>query len=842
MSAALPSPADRGPVAASGSPPPRRAAWRWLVLVIAMTSVLVSTLSLVALRSSRNAYQSRAVDAVQNLAGGMQHALAADLDRVDTALRSFVLAHARATAQGPLDDEAMARLLEEQQRLVPELDSLQVAGADGLLRQRPGPQAPEPASLAERPYFVQVRDATGDEVVVSEPEQQGPDGRWTVVVARRLRSGDGRFDGMVHARLDTRHFERILGTVALGPRDAVTLRTARLALVARRTGSPQPPAAIGSRNVSPELLEALQAAPEGGSYVAATALDRIERINAYRRVTPYPLMVIVGVATDDFLLGWQREVALVGLLASLVVLTLGTASLFVWRAWRRAAESAGRAQREAHRQRALMLTASDGIHVLDRQGCVVELSDSFAQMLGHPREAMQGMHVSAWDVRFSQGAVMRTMRHFRVGERFKVVTQHRKRDGSLIDAEVAGVGVHIDGQDLLYCAARDVTARSQAERALRASRALLDRTGRVARVGGWELDLRSGQLTWTDETCRIHGVPPGSTPTLQQAMDFVDAAHRPHIVAAIDNALKEGTPWDLQLGLTTADGRKAWVRAVGEAETEGGSTVRLVGALQDITESEQRRTELAREQALRAELERRAAELDALLRERSGMLDVMAHEVRQPLNNASAALQGAATALAAAGDTVATQRLARAQTVLGHVLASIDNTLAVASLLARAGPIERSDTDIDTLVAVCIGDMPPAERPRIVVDRVTTTRTASMDMSLMRLALRNLLSNALKYSPAGASVTVRLSDSDEPLALLIDVIDQGPGVPPALAQRLFERGSRGEHPAGPAGLGLGLYIVRRVMELHGGHVALVDHGGDGRGLTMRLVVAQESGA
>ncbi|MFN6995351.1 MAG: ATP-binding protein, partial [Aquincola tertiaricarbonis] len=346
----------------------------------------------------------------------------------------------------------------------------------------------------------------------------------------------------------------------------------------------------------------------------------------------------------------------------------------------------------------------------------------------------------------------------------------------------------------------------------------------------------------TDETCRIHGVPPGSTPTLQQAMDFVDAAHRPHIVAAIDNALKEGTPWDLQLGLTTADGRKAWVRAVGEAETEGGSTVRLVGALQDITESEQRRTELAREQALRAELERRAAELDALLRERSGMLDVMAHEVRQPLNNASAALQGAATALAAAGDTVATQRLARAQTVLGHVLASIDNTLAVASLLARAGPIERSDTDIDTLVAVCIGDMPPAERPRIVVDRVTTTRTASMDMSLMRLALRNLLSNALKYSPAGASVTVRLSDSDEPLALLIDVIDQGPGVPPALAQRLFERGSRGEHPAGPAGLGLGLYIVRRVMELHGGHVALVDHGGDGRGLTMRLVVAQESGA
>lgn len=843
MSATLPSQADRGAEAGAPAwPLPRPASWRWLLLLMVVVCLLVGTLSYVALHSSRKAYQSLAVDAMQNLSEGIRHALAADLDRIDTALQSFVLAHARATVEGPLDDAAMARLVEDQQRLVPDLDSLYVVGADGLLRHGPAPQADGPRSLAERPYFQQVRDAAADEVVVSEPEQDGPDGRWAVVVARQLRSADGRFDGMVHARLDMRHFERILGTVALGPRDAVTVRTASLALVARRTGTPlaQPPA-IGSRNVSPELLEALQSAPQAGSYVAATALDRIERINAYRRVTPYPLMVLVGVATEDYLRSWQREVALVALLASLVVLTLGTASVFVWRAWQRAAESAARAQREAHRQRALMITASDGIHVLDRRGRVVELSDSFAQMLGYPREAMLGMHVHTWDAQIGPEHVMRTMRDFRVGERFKVVTQHRKRDGSLIDAEVVGVGVHLDGQDLLYCAARDVTARSQAERALRASRALLDRTGRVARVGGWELDMRSGQLTWSDETCRIHGMPTGSAPTLQQAMEFVDLPHRPHITAAIDQALKAGTPWDLQLGITTADGRKVWVRAVGEAETEAGSTVRLVGALQDITESEQRRNELAREQALRGELERRAAELDTLLRERSGMLDVMAHEVRQPLNNASAALQGAATALAAAGDTVATQRLARAQTVLGHVLASIDNTLAVAALLARAGPIERSDTDIDTLVAVCIGDMPPAERQRIVVDRVTTTRTASMDMSLMRLALRNLLSNALKYSPPGASVTVRLSDSDEPLALLIDVIDQGPGVPPALAQRLFERGTRGEHPAGPAGLGLGLYIVRRVMELHGGRVVLVDGHAPGHGLTMRLVVEQESG-
>jgi len=106
----------------------------------------------------------------------------------------------------------------------------------------------------------------------------------------------------------------------------------------------------------------------------------------------------------------------------------------------------------------------------------------------------------------------------------------------------------------------------------------------------------------------------------------------------------------------------------------------------------------------------------------------------------------------------------------------------------------------------------------------------------MRLALRNLLSNALKYSPAGSPVTIRLADSDEPLALLIDVEDGGNGVSATLLPHLFERGARGGGPYGRAGHGLGLYIVRRVMELHGGRVQLLRN--TSAGSTMRLVVEQ----
>ena len=254
----------------------------------------------------------------------------------------------------------------------------------------------------------------------------------------------------------------------------------------------------------------------------------------------------------------------------------------------------------------------------------------------------------------------------------------------------------------------------------------------------------------------------------------------------------------------------------------------------EVTQLKETQAALRREEQLRRQIEEHVAQQDVLLRERTEMLDVLAHEVRQPLNNASAALQSAQGALRGGGEGLGAEQLVRAQAVLGQVLTGIDNTLAVASLLARPEPIHRDDTDVDTLVAVTIADMPECERCRIRVERDTTTRTALMDMSLMRLALRNVVSNALKFSPSGSPVLVRIADSDDPLALIIDVQDTGAGIGPQLLPSLFARGVRGR--GANAGHGLGLYIVRQVMALHGGSVAVVRT--DAEGTTLRLTVDQ----
>ncbi len=117
-----------------------------------------------------------------------------------------------------------------------------------------------------------------------------------------------------------------------------------------------------------------------------------------------------------------------------------------------------------------------------------------------------------------------------------------------------------------------------------AREALLERAGRLAGVGGWEFDLATKEITWSDQTCRIHDVPPGFQPSLDEAVAFYDAAARPVMEAAVRRGIANGEGWDLQLPLTTATGRKIWVHAMGIVEwADDGSPRRLVGALQDIT-------------------------------------------------------------------------------------------------------------------------------------------------------------------------------------------------------------------------------------------------------------------
>lgn len=149
--------------------------------------------------------------------------------------------------------------------------------------------------------------------------------------------------------------------------------------------------------------------------------------------------------------------------------------------------------------------------------------------------------------------------------------------GSLIGSAEEGAAQCLCGITL------DVTERKEYERRLATSEALLDRAGRLAGVGGWEVDLDTSEITWTDQTCRIHEVPPGYRPTMEEALDFYAPEAREAIDRAIGKAIAEGGGWDLELPFITARGRRIWVRTLGTAELEDGRPRWLVGAFQDTT-------------------------------------------------------------------------------------------------------------------------------------------------------------------------------------------------------------------------------------------------------------------
>jgi len=124
-------------------------------------------------------------------------------------------------------------------------------------------------------------------------------------------------------------------------------------------------------------------------------------------------------------------------------------------------------QRESEKNLALLRNASDGIHILDFDGNIVEASDSFCAMLGYRREEVIGMNVSRWDARLGSVELLSLVRRqFEQPVRSEFETRHRRKDGSVLDVEVSGFPLELGGQPVLFNSARDITARKAAEAAM----------------------------------------------------------------------------------------------------------------------------------------------------------------------------------------------------------------------------------------------------------------------------------------------------------------------------------------------------------------------------------------
>jgi PAS domain S-box-containing protein len=131
----------------------------------------------------------------------------------------------------------------------------------------------------------------------------------------------------------------------------------------------------------------------------------------------------------------------------------------------------------------------------------------------------------------------------------------------------------------------DVTKARHTADELALSSMLARVASRVARIGGWTLDLAENRLDWSDETCAIHEVPRGHRPTFEEGLSLFPVEHRAAVQSLVRRCREEGVPYEFEMPKLTARGRLIWVRSLGEAVRDAsGRIVRLQGAFQDITE------------------------------------------------------------------------------------------------------------------------------------------------------------------------------------------------------------------------------------------------------------------
>jgi PAS domain S-box-containing protein len=142
---------------------------------------------------------------------------------------------------------------------------------------------------------------------------------------------------------------------------------------------------------------------------------------------------------------------------------------------------------------------------------------------------------------------------------------------------------------------QDTTARRAADDALRQSQAELKMATRLSRVGAWSVTLGSPGVWWSDEVCAVHEVEPGTSPSLEQALEYYPVEWRPLIQKAVSDCIEMRTPFDLELEILLARGRRVWVRSIGEAICDStGHVVRIQGAFQDLSDRKRTENELRR--------------------------------------------------------------------------------------------------------------------------------------------------------------------------------------------------------------------------------------------------------
>lgn len=407
---------------------------------------------------------------------------------------------------------------------------------------------------------------------------------------------------------------------------------------------------------------------------------------------------------------------------------------------------------------------------------------------------------------------------------------HEMQAASLIYGFLLFLGLYV----IYFAVSRFGASRerlAQADMILTDKNETLAEIGAVTQAGSWELDPDDQQVFWSDETYRLHGVPIGQKISLEKGINFYHPDDRQRIGLVVRRAIEQKNAFDFTARLIAANGRLLWVRATGKPVIEKGRLVKLKGVFNDITESK-----------LAEDLARANKKIERKNRELESVISATTHDITSPLTSIDgfsdvleSSLENVETLMATAQVSSPThdklsQSVQLCRESIGYIKKSTERVQALLDGLAQVGqvgqvPLEKERLDMNGL----IGDLLDVFRYKIDQSKATVhvadLPSCVADASQMKQLFSNLIGNALKYADPEKPCVIDIRGDNRQGQVVYSVADSGIGIPSDVQEQIFEvftqLDSRSE------GMGLGLSIVRKIVERHDGRLWVESTPGEG---------------
>ncbi len=498
-------------------------------------------------------------------------------------------------------------------------------------------------------------------------------------------------------------------------------------------------------------------------------------------------------------------------------------------------------EEERNLLRTLIDTLPDYVYVKDTDSRFAAANKAVAHLMGVPRpEGLIGNtdfdfypDVMAKEYYEDEQRVMKTGEPLVNKEEATVDIEGRTRFFLTTKVPLKDAAGNIVG---IVGAGHDITELREVQQNLSASERRYALAQKAANIGSWEWEIASNIVTWSEQMEPMFGFLPGEFGgTYEAFMDCVHPDDREAIQDSVDANLKEGGEYRIEHRIIWPDGTVKWMSERGATfRDEAGEPIRMLGICQDITERKEA-------EELRSKL---YAELMEKNRELESIIYVASHDLRSPVVN----IQGFASELAMIYSKIkpkleelgVIEKLDKELTAaveedvpeaIEYILAGARNLDTLINGLLRLSRLGRAEIEIvDVDMNELIKD--------VIISKEYQIQTAGADVGVSQLAgcrgdaaqlyqvFSNLLDNALKYIDKGREPVIRIYAEEKPDSVVYCVEDNGKGIAAEHQQKIFEVFHRLEPQFG-GGEGLGLTIVRRIMDRHNGNVWVESEAGAG---------------